>query len=112
MCTYILYNVYIYSIYNTYIYIIYIYIIYIKYYIYKMYISMTDIYMYIYIIYIIVVKTREFGENKMFDVLNVEVKQLKLLPYVVTLFRDDLQTYLKINVVIGVCETRCHNVRK
>ena len=43
----------------------------------------------------IVAKTREFSKNK---VLNI-VKQL-------------MATCLKIIVVIGVCETQCHTVRK
>ena len=46
----------------------------------------------------IVAKTREFSENNVFNIVNVEQKQLKLLPHVVTLCfscaddDDDLQT--------------------
>ena len=63
------------------------------------------------IIYI-VVKTIEFGKDKVLNIVNVELLQLGLhiLLHIVTLcftYADDddyLQTCLKIIVVIGVCE--------
>ena len=66
-----------------------------------------------------VVATKEFSENKVLIIVNVELYQSKLhlLPHVVTLcftYADDnhlSSTCLKIIVVIGVCETQCHKVQ-